>query len=33
MTAILPFSSPFSNAMMIATADAAGIIKIWKVEA
>lgn len=33
VTAILPFTSPFSNAMLIASADAAGIIKIWKVEA
>jgi hypothetical protein len=32
LTAVLPFSTPFSNALMISTADAAGVIKIWKVE-
>lgn len=31
-TAVLPFTTPFSNALMIATADAGGVVKVWKVE-
>jgi phosphoinositide-3-kinase regulatory subunit 4 len=32
ITAVLPFTTPFSNALMIATADAGGVVKVWKVE-
>lgn len=32
ITAVTTFSTPYSPAMMIATADAAGVIKIWKVD-
>jgi hypothetical protein len=32
ITAIMTFETPFSPALMIASADAAGAIKVWKVE-